>query len=99
MSTANTRQTDYYARLDTCVECKATRGQRCRDTDGKELLNAHSSRIISSGAHSEKVIDQTLVECPTCHAAVGVSCRSKPYNTRLSKPHATRRRALEAAQS
>jgi hypothetical protein len=37
---------------------------------------------------------KTQVTCPTCGFGPGVSCRAKPYNTRLSRPHAARRKAM-----
>lgn len=93
------RQNDYYARLDGCGECSAVRGQRCMNEGGTERIDPHISRVLGSTAHSEEALNQKLVECPTCQAAVGAPCRAKPYNTRLSRPHAARRAALAAAKS
>lgn len=92
-------RTDYYSRLEDCTECKAPRGQRCTGNDGVALLDPHGSRVLSSPVSATASFDKTLVECPTCGAAVGASCRAKPYNTRLSRPHAARRKALEEAKS
>lgn len=98
MSTRD-RRTDYYSRLPDCPQCKAAQGQRCTGKDGSVLVDPHGSRVLASQTHTAETVGKMLVECPTCGSGVGVSCRSKPYNTRLSRPHAARRKALEEAQS
>jgi len=96
--TRTDRRNTYYSRMDECPECPARRGDRCTD-DGRQRQNPHGSRVLSSGVNSEKAASQTLVPCPACGAEAGLSCRAKPYNTRMSKPHAARRKALEEARS
>lgn len=98
MSTRN-RRTDYYSRLPDCPECKAPQGRQCIRGDGGVLTDPHGSRVLSSQTHTDTTVGKMLVECPTCGSGVGASCRSKPYNTRLSRPHAARRKALEEAQA
>lgn len=91
------RQNDYYARLENCTECAARRGSRCTDGEGRDLPHPHSSRIVESGLVNEKVAKETSVACPKCGAQVSLTCRG-PYGNRLSRPHADRKRAAEAAR-
>lgn len=89
---------DYYTRLDTCPQCKAERGHRCTGEDGKDLPHPHFVRLDLSDVRASKYADILQVVCPKCNAAPGIACRSMPYQTRLARPHAPRRRAAKEAE-
>lgn len=90
------RQNDYYSRLDTCPHCNATRGNRCRDDNGRETVIAHGVRVLaSSGSVRTSAATRLYVaDCTSCGAEPGQPCRSGPFRTRMSGTHAARRRAV-----
>lgn len=90
----NTRRNDYYMRLETCPQCEAPRGSRCRNEDGSERLYIHGVRVMRSESVHSKSTSKYGVECTTCNAEIGSPCRSRTYGSRLSTIHAPRQRAL-----